>query len=462
MLYCYNPFVLYFQNDDFVHIPLSAQGKLLQHNFFRPICDLSIMLDYYLWGKTAWGFHFTNLLLHSIDSFFVFLLAKNVCRKYKVVYNFPFVYLTALLFFAYAMHSEAVFWILGRSAELGVLFFLPSIIFYLKRNNKFYFFASILCMLLSWLSYESTWVLVFIIIIISLADIRLQLTVFTKELRFVGFVLIAFFIYLVIRFYFIKQIAGSYEASAFYQFNIPVLTEHFFKSMIRSWLPYMQNSAALLFFSGIVFLALVLLFFKTKNKSFKIAFLVLCGCWLISLTPFASFGVDTKGTEGERFLYLPSIFICMIIVLLISKISNNYARNLIFLAVISFQMFFLFKNKFNNQFAGELTKAVINEVAKLHNKHIIYFKGVPQTQMGAGIFRIGLPEGTQWLIEPETQSSIVICSERSETLPLKNPYKVEFKNQEIFDCNSRKIEDTSNVVFNFTDSALLIESSTNF
>src|SRR5262245_14700523 len=63
-LYCYNPFAFYFQNDDFIHIPLSQKGVLLQHNTFRPVCDISIMLDYWLWGKSAWGYHLTNLLLH--------------------------------------------------------------------------------------------------------------------------------------------------------------------------------------------------------------------------------------------------------------------------------------------------------------------------------------------------------------------------------------------------------------
>jgi hypothetical protein len=49
--YCYNPFVLFFLSDDFIHIPLSAEGKFLQQNSFRPVCDLSVMLDYSLWGK---------------------------------------------------------------------------------------------------------------------------------------------------------------------------------------------------------------------------------------------------------------------------------------------------------------------------------------------------------------------------------------------------------------------------
>ena len=42
-LFLYNPLLLYFQNDDTIHIPLSRDGVLLQHNTFRPVCDISIM-----------------------------------------------------------------------------------------------------------------------------------------------------------------------------------------------------------------------------------------------------------------------------------------------------------------------------------------------------------------------------------------------------------------------------------
>src|SRR3954447_8248795 len=80
--YCYNPFALYFQNDDFIHIPLSQHGVLLQRNTFRPVCDISIMLDYWLWGKNAWGYHFMNLLLHILSCTILFFFLKFILKKY--------------------------------------------------------------------------------------------------------------------------------------------------------------------------------------------------------------------------------------------------------------------------------------------------------------------------------------------------------------------------------------------
>src|SRR3954469_25951850 len=110
-LYCYNPFALYFENDDFIHIPLSQHGVLLQRNTFRPVCDISIILDYWLWGKNAWGYHFTNLLLHTVACVTLFLFLRFILKKYFGLPQTVLIcWLSCGLFFIYSMHSEAVFW----------------------------------------------------------------------------------------------------------------------------------------------------------------------------------------------------------------------------------------------------------------------------------------------------------------------------------------------------------------
>lgn len=141
-LFLYNPWLLYFQNDDLVHIPLSRDGVLLQHNSFRPICDLSMMLDYKLYGKNAAGYHLTNLILHLLNSILVFIAVTLFAKKYLPHTDKTFTaFVTTVLFWIYMNHSEPVFWILGRSAMLGMLFFLPAVIFYFYRSSGIAFFA---------------------------------------------------------------------------------------------------------------------------------------------------------------------------------------------------------------------------------------------------------------------------------------------------------------------------------
>ena len=110
-------------------------------------------LIFFLWHKTAWGYHLTNLLLHIIDTVLVFFLCKLLFMKYQLFQNIiEASLLTALLFFAYPMHSEAIFWILGRSATLGLLFFLLSILFYLSREQRLHFILSLFFALIAWLT----------------------------------------------------------------------------------------------------------------------------------------------------------------------------------------------------------------------------------------------------------------------------------------------------------------------
>lgn len=129
----FNPFPLYFLNDDFIHIPLSRDGIFFQRHSFRPVCDLSIRIDYLLWRKKAFGYHITNLFLHVIDSVLVGVLSIQLFKKYTNIAAVTGGICTAVLFFIYPFHSESIFWIIGRSGSLGALFFLPAIIFYLRR-----------------------------------------------------------------------------------------------------------------------------------------------------------------------------------------------------------------------------------------------------------------------------------------------------------------------------------------
>src|SRR6476620_2129187 len=183
--YCYNPFVLYFQNDDFIHIPLSQQGVLLQRNTFRPVCDISVMLDYWLWGKNAWGYHLTNLLLHILACIVFFFFLKLILKKYFGLQQTIFICSsTSVLFFIYAMHSEAVFWILGRSAILATIFSLFFLYCYLKKYKVNRYTAGYIFFLsISLLTYESSWMLPLYCLMAGIIEIKSKKTIWQREAK---------------------------------------------------------------------------------------------------------------------------------------------------------------------------------------------------------------------------------------------------------------------------------------
>src|SRR3954469_15786425 len=76
------PGSLYFLNDDLLHIPLTDNGYLFQTNSVRPVHELLVRLDLWLWGKSAYGYHITALLLNFIVCFQLYDLCLIIQQKW--------------------------------------------------------------------------------------------------------------------------------------------------------------------------------------------------------------------------------------------------------------------------------------------------------------------------------------------------------------------------------------------
>src|SRR2546430_11376293 len=46
--------------------------------YYRPVQNLSYMLDYWLWGNSPAGYHATNVLLHAAAAWMLFLLLLRI------------------------------------------------------------------------------------------------------------------------------------------------------------------------------------------------------------------------------------------------------------------------------------------------------------------------------------------------------------------------------------------------
>lgn len=423
--YAFNPFELYFLNDDFVHIPLSAGKEFFQHNSFRPVSELSIMLDYALWGKNAWGYHLTNLLLHIIDTLLVFLLARIINKRFEISDSFHFPFFVALLFFSYSMHSEAIFWILGRSASLGLLFFIPAIIFYFKRTKVSFFAISLVCSCIAWLTYESTWILPIVFLMISVIETSRSFNHYKRELKYPVIVFIAFLLYLLSRFMITGQVGGDYEMNGFFPINFAFLLSSYFKLMLRSWLPYSDNSTLLVALFGLVLVILIAIFFTVREVKFRKVIAVLLFCWLLSLVPYVSLSIDTKGTESERFLYLPSLFICLMVALILSRVKKFALQQSLFLVLVLSQIGFLFHNKKSYKFAGEVTQTTFRAINNLQNKRYLFIDSLPQEYKGALIFRTGFFDGLKWMKNNNTVDSVFVVSQQQNDQQFNGNYRIQ-------------------------------------
>jgi protein O-mannosyl-transferase len=99
---------------------------------FLPLRDLSLALDWHLWGSNAWGFKLTNWLLYGacIPSSYLAMRAVLCFAGVSETQGRLVSLLSTVLFATHAAHVESVAWISGRKDLLsGLLCFLSFAVF---------------------------------------------------------------------------------------------------------------------------------------------------------------------------------------------------------------------------------------------------------------------------------------------------------------------------------------------
>ncbi|MFQ5559424.1 MAG: hypothetical protein ACE5FU_02405, partial [Nitrospinota bacterium] len=89
----------------------------LHANFYHPATTLSHMLDVQIYGLTPWGPHLTNILLHTINAYILFLALVKLTGHFRTAL------LISALFAVHPLHVESVVWISQRKDLLSGLFF---------------------------------------------------------------------------------------------------------------------------------------------------------------------------------------------------------------------------------------------------------------------------------------------------------------------------------------------------
>jgi len=112
---------------------------------YHPITMLSLAIDYSIGKLKPKTYHVTNLILHLCNTTLVFILIILLFGKIEIAG------ITAALFGLHTLHVESVAWVSERKDVLYTLFFLASLIFYLRylkeEKSKFYFISLILFIL---------------------------------------------------------------------------------------------------------------------------------------------------------------------------------------------------------------------------------------------------------------------------------------------------------------------------
>lgn len=361
-----NPLIRSFSNVFKIFLSnLSAQGDI----FYRPIQNLTYMLDFFLFKFDYRGYHLTNILLHISVAILFYRLTLTLTQNSKLG-NFA-----ALLFLVSPLWVESVTYISGRADILMAVFILLSFIYYLKDKILF----SLIFYIFALLSKEAS--LIYVLLLIF------YISLFKKFNRKTASRLSVFLVITVL-YAWLRSLALGSPNMVCREFPLYIRVLFFIKAIPRYlgliFFPINQSMSytvklpasffekeVLLSFIFIIFL--LLLFILSLKKEKKISFFM--GWFLITLMPYSGI-FPINAFFAEHFIYIPAMGVFVVFVWLLQKIKSKFIFNFIFLGYLIFFSLATIKYNFAWQDAFRFYKRIIklseNSFAAYNNLGVIY------------------------------------------------------------------------------------------
>ncbi len=395
-----------FVSDDFdwiaraKNIPLTLENLFLRNaedtrdsGVYRPITRLSFWLDYQASGLAPFGYHVVNVLLHLGSAFLLFWLVWQLAGRT----NRWLAFLAGLFFLIFPNHPEAVSWISGRNDVLAVFFFLLSFNFYvLFRTGGRYLWLGVssLSFALAIFSKEMVASLPIILLVYELVwkkDISWR-----KKILFILPSAAILVLYILLRqlstgllFHSYSNINSSFSFISAMNIFVRGLMSHFI-SPAHIWITNGLANHWLLFI--LLLVATVWLGWRFCQEKKLYIFSIFF--FIISLGPVYNLQLSGFTGEGERFVYLPSIGMAILLsVIVVSLWKKQRAAGAILSAILIVCFSFtLWQRNLIWQNAGNLSQQLLTDFAAetgLKSGEGTVVMGLPDNIDGAYVFRNG-------------------------------------------------------------------------
>ena len=327
---------------DFKLLVPSRSEEARGSKYFRPVYSASLVIDNRIWGVSPFGYHLTNILLHSVSTVLLYFLILLLFKEFKRGSGESEAFLSSMLFALYPLHVESVSFIAARGDLLAGMFFLMCLIFYILSYRKFFLiFLAGVCLYLSFLSKEVAFSFPIIILGFDLISRRFLTRVnIIKYLIICSLVLFYFYIRSgsVINFLSMWNQQGLSETegiSGAGEFITIFLSTYLFYAE-KLLFPYNLNhfigtitsGGALHIMISVLFIAAVTAVFimSVRKKENVTAFSLL---WIFAtLGPAVLIAIYPLAITrfAERFVYVPSAGYCMLVGYLLVRAGSLIGR----------------------------------------------------------------------------------------------------------------------------------------
>ncbi len=421
----------FFLSDDFVHVyylqKFDTDIYVLLKNFwsnwldvpttafYRPLISVTLYFDHLIWGWNPFGYHLTNVVMHALNSVFIFLIVQNIDREQKESPPIMFPFLGALLFLVWPLHPEAVYWIVGRVDVQVTFFYLLSFylfIVYANGSRGFsWLFASLFSFIAALASKEPAVTLPAVLVIYGFFFLTTDKTKFSirviKILHITApfwLVLVAYFIF---RWNVLGALGGGYVGTemdylSFSYWKRWIDLYYLFVPINNAW-PFSvveKSTAIVSFIVGWFLLASVILWASIRHSPKNIFFGFLA--FIVTLLPLVTVFHVASDLQSSRFLYLPSAILWITIAMVLASSHNRMTvlvRGISTGALMLLFIISVYQLRDNLQPWAQASKEIQHlavGVAKIaadrdagSSNGLILLAGIPDNLFGAQVLRNG-------------------------------------------------------------------------
>jgi len=279
---------------------------------FRPVVSTINLIDYFLWGTNAFGYHLTNALVHLINIQLVYYLSLRLFKRAELSF------LCSIVFLFHPILANSVYWISGRTDMAACSFYLLSLILtskYLKDLDIRYFILSQVSFFVALLSKE-------ISITLPLAQVWMiwyhkhdadqDISLRSVLVRFVAYSALVVALFLSYRLFIFGQspltIDDVYNIGGFYHLFINTI-----KVVSFMVIPFGHQSFEMLVYDYKLYLIIVLIpvsiriiYTVYNQRKDLVTEIMLCALLFISVLPLFKLAM-------RWYMYIPTVFFSFVL-----------------------------------------------------------------------------------------------------------------------------------------------------